>query len=292
VWWMMCALGAEIEIEPSQQAPAELPLFVRAEVRAVRGTHKGPECASAVEAARASLGEDGMVLRWVRSPTDLAPQGKTICKQRLAGDSVSASVVDLHALVVQPGPEGFPEVSAARTAEIVQILREVWPEAVPMGMEEADKRAWVRFPSVTEPALLDSRALDSNARGALLYDRYVAPWVVGWARALAQIPEVAGGSLELVVSSEDATVKKSRTTEIFRFFVPTAQALAYSRGELGDEALVKASRIERAIDPKKRDFLRFLLEVDEGSLSSEVAAPVVAPSVRPQLGEIDDIEDE
>jgi hypothetical protein len=292
VWWMTSALGAELEIELPPPELAELPLFVHAEITPVRGTYKGPECGSAVEAARESLVKAGIVLRWVRSPTDLAAQGETTCKQRLAGDNVSASVVDLHGLVIRPGPESFPKVSPARAAEIVELLHEVWPEGQPMALEAAEGRPWVHFPTITEPAVLDSRALGSNARGALLYERYVSAWVAGWARALAQVPEVAGASLELVVSSEDVTLKKSRTTELFRFYIPTAQALAYSRGELGDEALVKASRIERAIDPKKRDFLQFLLEVDEGSLSSEVTAPVVAPVARPQLGEIDDIEDE
>jgi hypothetical protein len=292
VWWMTSALGAEIELELPPEPQAEVSLFVQAEVRPVRGSIKGPQCEAAVEAARVMLAGDGTVLRWVRSPTDLAPQARTTCKQRLAGDDVSASVVELHALLVKPGPEGWVKVSTARTVEIVELLQEVQPEPGPLSLEEADGRPWVRFPPVTEPAMLDSRALDSNARGALLYDRYVTAWVVGWARSLAAVPEVAGASLELAVSSEDLTVKKSRTTELFRFYVPTAQALAYSQGELGDEALVKASRVERATSPKKRDFLRFLLEVDEGSLSSEVTAPVSAPAPRPQLEEIDDIEDE
>ena len=229
----------------------------------------------------------------MRSLTDPDPLSKVLCKQRMAGDNVSASVVEVTILSVIPG--SGPPTSVARTAEIASQLSELSDDPR-LRIGALGEGLWVLSPQVTEPAMLDSAALDSNERGALLYERYVSPWVVRWARPLVSIPEVSGASLEIAVTHEDPGAKnpkKTRKTELFRFIVPTNLAVAFASGEINDEALVKGSRVERATDPKRRDFLQFLLDLEDAGMVSDTDRAIV-PKTREGLDELDniDIEDE
>lgn len=274
-WWLLAvgpALAADALIPIPFSPPADVPLFLKADVVSVRSTWKGPDCAAAVADALAQAGARGTVVRVVVSPTDLTAAAQAPCKQRKAGDTISASVVDLTAVVVVPGApvSVYPVIGAERAAQIAGMIGAVAGGGLSSAaIDDIDGRAWVRLGQVVLPDTLDPSQLDDNARATRAYDRTVPEWISRWATVLATLPEVQGAVLEVQVTSEDPSVKKSRRTELFRFAVPTPVAQAFLKGDLADDQLLAASRVERATDPKKRNFELITLDVIEGDLAVE-----------------------
>jgi hypothetical protein len=272
--------------------PASVPLFVSAEVVTVRGSVKTDDCAGATEAALAALAERGTVVRLTVSKDDLAVADRAVCRQRIAGDHVSASVVDLSAFVVTPGapPSVYPPMTPDRIVQVAAIVGAITGGGITAAtIDDLDGRAWVRMGRMTIEGPLDQRRYDENGRAIAAYER-VPQWVSGWAKVLESVPEVSGAILEVEVVSEDPTVKKSRVVELFRFVVPTGPAREFLRGATNDVQFLGAARVDRATDPKRRNFERFAIDLE--SLAPE---PTESLTVRVEplpADELEGVEDE
>jgi hypothetical protein len=273
--------------------PAAVPLFVRADVISVRGSQKGDDCAGAAEAALAALAEKGTVVRVTVSTDDLAMADRAVCRQRIAGDTISASVVDLSAVVVTPGapPSVYPLLTPDRNVQVAAIVGAISGGGIAAAtIDDLDGRAWVRLGSITIEEVLDQRRHDDNGRAIQAYER-VPQWVSGWAKVLERVPEVSGAILEVEVTSEDPTVKKSRRVELFRFVVPTEPAREFLRGGWNDVQFLAAVRVDRATDSKKRTFEPFAIDLE--SLAPEPAEPLASRSTEPlEPEDLEGVEDE
>lgn len=272
--WMLgaAALAADPFVEIPFTPPADVPLFLRADVVSVRSTWKGEDCNAAVADALAQAAQKGTVVRVTVSPSDLSSAAQAQCKQRKAGDTISASVVDLTAVVVVPGSPAsvYPVIGAERAAQIAGIVGAVSGGGLSSALiDDIDGKAWVRLGHEVLPDVMNQSQLDDNARATRAYDKTVPSWASRWASILATVPEVYGAVLEVEVTSEDPSVKKSRKTELFRFAVPTRVAQAFLKGDLADDQFLAGCRVERATDPKKRNFERIELDVIEGDLAVE-----------------------
>lgn len=262
------ALAADRYVEVPFVPPAEIALFLKAQLREERGTAKGDDCPGAVALALAQAAEHGRVVRVTLSTEDLKEAALVPCKQRMAGDAVSASVVDLTVLVMEPGspPSVYPVVPVERAVQIAALIGAVTGGGLAsVTVDDIGGHAWVRMGEVGFEDPVDPTRLDEDGRAAKAYAAFVPQWVGRWAGVFAALPEVRGAILEVLVPCEDpAQGRKSRTVEVYRFSIPTAATAGYSRGEATDEQLLAASLVERAPDAKKRVFARIVVEAVEG----------------------------
>lgn len=277
--WSVAALAADKYVEVPFRAPAEVPLFVKAELREERGTAKGDDCPGAVQLALDQAAAHGTVVRVTLSKEDLKEAAQVSCKQRIAGDAVSASVVDLTVLVMDPGAPAtvYPPLPVDRAVQVAALIGAVSGGGLQnVTIDDIGGQAWVRLGAVAFEEPLNSGQLDENARAVKAYEEFVPEWASRWAGVLGTVPEVTGAVLEVTVPSEDAAIgKKSRLTEVFRFAVPTAATGPFLRGEQGDDQFLGQCRVERAPDAKKRAFAPFALDVIEGGLAKEGAPGTV-----------------
>jgi hypothetical protein len=265
LWLASVAFAGDEMVAIPFEPPAGVPLFLKAELVTVRGTVKGADCPGAVAAALADVEKKGTVVRLAASAEDLTSATETTCRQRVAGDTVSASVVDLTAIVVTPGspPTVYPAVSAERAVQIAGLLGAVAGGGLPsVAIDDLDGRAWVRLGRVTFDETLDRGRYDDNGRAVRVYEKLVPAWVSTWARVLATVPEVFGAILEVEVVSEIPDEKRSRSVELIRFAIPTTNARVFLRGGTMDHEFLAAARVERATDPKARNFERFTVDTD------------------------------
>lgn len=296
--WVLAASGAladEVTVDVPFAPPAEVPLFVKAATVDVRGTVKGPDCAAAVSAALAAAADRGTVVRIVRAADDLTIASQTVCKQRRAGDAVSASVVDLSAIVLEPGspPSVYPKIASERALQIAAMIGALEGGGIgSVVIDDIDGRAWVRLGVETVEAPLDSSVLDPAARGATVYEDRVPRWIGRWVAVLSAVPEVEGAVLEIVVPHADPASRKSRSTEIFRFAVPTDAASAFLKGRTTDDAFLAASRVDRASDPRKRNFEPIRITVGEGGLPIAVQRPDDRAPIEVPEQDLEGVEDE
>jgi len=264
VWLAATATAADQVVPIPFAPPATVPLFVSADVVSVRGTVKGADCAGAMDAALAALAEKGTIVRSTVSTEDVTLSDRAVCKQRVAGDNVSASVVDLSAFVVTPGAPAsvYPPLPPDRILQVAVLVGALSGGGIPSARIDAlDGHAWVRLAGVTLEEPLDRRYHDDIGRAIQAYER-VPQWVSGWAKVLETVPEVAGAFFEVEVASEDPTVKRSRQVELFRFVVPTGPAREFLRGATNDTQFLAAVRVDRATDPKRRNFEPFAIDLE------------------------------
>jgi hypothetical protein len=273
--WTGAALAADRTVEVPFRPPAEIPLFVKAELREERGTAKGDDCPGAVRLAIEQAAAHGTVVRVTVAEDDLAEAAQVACKQRKAGDAISASVVDLTVLVMEPGAPAsvYPPMTVERAVQIAATIGAVSGGGLRAAtIDDLGGQAWVRLGEVAFEAPLNQTQLDENDRAVKAYEAFVPEWVTRWGAALSTVPEVTGAVLEVTVPSEDPSVgKKSRTNEIFRFAVPTVGTVAFLHGDQGDDQFLAGCRIERAADARKRVFAPFALDVGAGGLAREGA---------------------
>jgi hypothetical protein len=293
--WSVAALAADKYVDVPFRPPAEVPLFVKAELREERGTAKGDDCPGAVKLALDQAAAHGTVVRVTLSKEDLKEAAQVACKQRMAGDAVSASVVDLTVMVMDPGAPAsvYPPLPAERAVQVAALIGAVSGGGLrDVTIDDLGGQAWVRLGAVAFEAPLDSGRLDENARAIKAYEDYVPEWVSRWSGVLATVPEVTGAVLEVTVPSEDPAVgKKSRITELFRFAVPTAATGPFLRGEEADDQFLAKCRVERAPDPKKRAFAPFALDVVAGGIARE-GTPVDRENVDVNDEDLEGVQDE
>lgn len=171
------AWADEVPVAVPFAPPAAVPLFLEAELVDARGSVKSGDCAAAVSAALADAATHGTVVRVVRAKDDPTSIGEAACKQRKAGDTVSASVVDLVALVLVPGSgTAFPSLATDRGVQIATMLGAVSGGGLgAAAIDEVDGKPWARLGTEVLPDVLDSGAIDANGRAATVYERYVPP---------------------------------------------------------------------------------------------------------------------
>ncbi len=291
--WLAAVAHAADQIIPIPFAPPEsVPLFVSADVVSVRGTMKSDACAGAMSAALAALAEKGTIVRTTVSTEDLAPSDRAPCKQRVAGDTISASVVDLSAFVITPGAPAsvYPPVPPDRLIQVAVLVGALSGGGIPSArIDDLDGRAWVRLGGVALEEPLDRRRHDDNGRAIQAYER-VPQWVSGWAKVLESVPEVSGAIYEVEVPSEDPAVKRSRQVELFRFVVPTGPAREFLRGATNDQQFLAAVRVERASDPKRRNFEPIVIDLE--SLAPEPSDLAVRGPDPLSADDLEGVEDE
>lgn len=262
-WWVAAATAAgPVDVAVEFSTPPVLPWFASAKVVDGKGSAKGDDCGGAVALAIQDAARQGTVARIVRSHTDLQPLTATPCKQRVAGDAVSASIVELSALVFEP-ISGVEPLPADRWIQLVGLLDALGPDDLSPGVVVVDGKVYALLArqAFTEP--LDGGRLDRRARGARAWEEWVPAFTARWAGALGGVPELEGAVLFATVPSEDPADKKSKLVEEWRFTIPTASASAYSRGEIMDSDLAARVRIEVSSDPKKPSWTAVTLDVDD-----------------------------
>ena len=282
--------GGPTDVAVEFAAPEVLPWFSAARVVPGKGSAKGDDCKGALALAIQDAARSGTVARVVRSPTDLGPLASTACKQRVAGDTVSASVVEISALVFDPIP-GVTPLPTERWVQVFGLLDAVGPDDVEPGVEVIDGKVYALFGrrAFTEP--LDNGLLDQRARGARAWDEWVPAFTARWATALGAVPELEGAVLYATVPSEHADSKKSRLEERFRFAVPTAAGSAYTRGEIMDNELASRSRIEVAADAARPAWTRLTLDLED-ELTRTEGVQVQSSAVDVQDEDLQGVEDE
>ncbi len=279
------ALGAETAwVEVPFTAPEALPLYVQAEVVTVKGTVKADDCVGAVEAALSEAGAAGTVVRVLAAPDDVQAASQAVCKQRRAGDDITASLVTLHALVAKPGPtEAYPTVSAERTLQIVALTKVMSADGQIAPVDALDGKVWARIDAGALPEPLDSIRYAPRERATRAFDTLVRPWLVQWVHVVQGLSELQGVALEVQVAHRDPTKGRRATREErFRFAIPARVAAAFERGELMSEDLLAAIRVDRADNPKKRDFE----PLDITGTGSAAVDPDTPP--RPALPSVDE----
>ncbi len=292
MWWMAswAAAAPTGEVDVALTTPETLPWFSAVSVVPVRGTAKGDDCAGAVRLAIEEAGKVGTVVRAVRSATDLGVLAATPCKQRKAGDAVSASVVELSFLVTTP-LEGAGSLPADRWFQVLGLLDALDGEGRP-GVELVDGAPYARLGAPTFAEPLDSGRMDQAARLARVWESHVPEFTARWAVALAAAPELAGGALVATVPSEDPADKKSRRTEVFRLAFPTTDAAAYVRGDLTDAELAARARIDVSADPKRPSWTRLTADLEGAELTRTEGVEVSRPSVDVKEEDLEGVEDE
>lgn len=282
VWLLSVAWADDFTVAIPFEPPSSVPLFLKAELVSVRGNVKGADCPGAVAAALAEAAEQGTIVRITASVDDVTVVTETTCKQRVAGDTVSASVVDLTAIVVTPGaPETvYPPLSAERTVQVAALLGAVAGGGIASAaIDDLDGKAWVRLGRVTLDETLNSGRMDDNHRAMHVYQKLVPPWMSSWARVLSNVPEVHGGLLEVEVVSENPAEKHSRQVELYRFAVATTNARVFLRGGTTDEQFLASTRIERATDLKARNFERFVIDLEAEPGTMRTTSSRTAPEL-------------
>ena len=265
-WWLVAvALAAEETVPVVFDAPAEVALFSSARIVDAKGVAKGDDCTAAVLAAIAdAAGDNGQVLRIVTSEDVLTPPTEARCKKRMQGDDVAASVVELKAVVAEPGDGAT--IPGERAVQMVSIMRAL------IGLEGTSIRtlegkSYLDLGGRAIKDELDSGKLDTNARAFGAYNAHISDWLRQWSGAIGALPELYGAVLEVEVGSNDPTKKKSKLREVFRFVVPAASVSAFMSGGLTDEELLVACAVFRAADAKKPVFEPYALDVSDGVLA-------------------------
>lgn len=260
------ALAAEpVWVEVEHSPPEAIPLFSSASVTTLKGVHKGDDCQAAAADALRQGEALGRVLRVVSSPTDLASAGTVACKQRMAGADVSASVVQLNLLVVQPElvSANFPELPLERAIQIAGMLSVLSGQPGEMApiISEGGK-AWVHVRLTAEHAPVDVVRHDAPARSTKAFVSSGRPWVVQWVQVLRGMPEVEGALIEVLAPATDPRKRGRRATywEQFRFALATDSARRFQSGELMTEDLIAEMRVEHAPSSGSVQFQTVALE--------------------------------
>lgn len=239
--------------------PGDLPLFTRAGHGEGKGTAKGDDCPGAVQAALADLGKDGRVLA-------VDGDGTLVCKQRKAGDAVSASLVELSGWWIAPGAGAA--VPAERQLALAKVLTSMLPEGAPVALEPGPAgTAWLLYPTVAPEGL---PVLPEPAdRAAHAFEAWVSEWIPRWVSLAGAVPELAGGRLSVAWPAEKA---KNGT---LRFDVPKDVAARWYGGNIGDDVLVQGMEIGWSPDPRKVPFQKLSVDVEAGEPRS---APAPEPT--------------
>ncbi|MCB9689237.1 MAG: hypothetical protein H6738_11385 [Alphaproteobacteria bacterium] len=290
-WWVAAAIAAgPVDVAVDFAEPAVLPWFASARVVDGKGSAKGDDCSGAVALAIQDAARQGTVARIVRSHTDLQPLAATPCKQRVAGDAVSASIVELSALVFEP-VSGVEPLPAERWIQLVGLLDALGPDELAPGVVVVDGKIYALLAKQSFAEPLDSGRLDQRARGNRVWEEWVPQFTARWAGALGSVPELAGAVLLATVPSEDPANKKSKLVEEWRFAIPTAAASAFSRGEIMDSDLASRVRIEVSSDPKKPVWTAVTLDVED-ELTRTEGVEVQRSNVDVREEDLQGVEDE
>lgn len=251
--------AAPVWVEVPHTPPTAVPLFSSASVTTVKGVFKGDDCSAAAAAALTQGGALGRILRVVTSPSDLAPALQVPCKQRFAGDDVSASLVSLNLLVVQPEATSatFPELPLERAIQVAGLLSVLSGEPGTMApiVSEAGK-AWVHVTLTAEHDPIDEVRFGTGSRGAKAFVSTGRPWLVQWVQVLSGMPEVAGALIEVQTPAHDPRKRGRRATswETFRYAVSTRSAQRFQSGELLTEELMGEMRVGHAPGVGRQQF--------------------------------------
>lgn len=258
------AFAAEpVWVDVHHTPPESVPLFSHAQVVTVKGTHKGDDCEAAVANALLEGEELGRVLRVVVSSTDLVAADRIACKQRYAGEDVSASTVELNLLVVSPQPGSAATVSPERAiqmAALLSVLSDREGEMAPLVVEAG--KAWVSVHLTAEHDPVDSVRYGTGTRGAKAFVSAARPWLARSVQVLRGLPEVEGVRLEVDAAAHDPTRRGRRASfwERYRFDVSTANASRFESGDLLTEELMVEVRALHTAVPQRGAFREIELE--------------------------------
>lgn len=254
-----------VMVEVAHTPPPAVPLFSNSWVTTVKGVHKGDDCRAAAAQALTAGESQGQVLRVVMSPSNLAKATTVPCKKRFAGEDVSASLVSLSLLVVEPeaGSHTFPELPidrAIQVAGMLSVLSGVEGEMAPI-VSEAGK-AWVHVSLTADHAPLDEVRYSTGARGARAFVAAARPWLVQWVQVLRGLPEVEGALLEVQSPAHDPRKRGRKATswETFRYAVSTDSARRYQSGALMTEDLMSEMRASHARGVGAQQYTSIVLE--------------------------------
>lgn len=278
VWSFLAATNGAAAGElrlPHGFKPAEAPLLQSAGHRDARGSVKGDDCAGAVVAALRELAGDGVVLA-------VDGDGTVECKQRKAGDAISASVVELSGWWIVPGA-GAP-VAPDRQLALAKVLLGLLPEGAPLVLTPVDGAAtvWFTWPALTPESLPDLPG--PSERAAHAFSEWVSEWIPRWTAMAGALPELEGGRLEIAWPADKA---KNGT---LRFDVPKGVAARWFAGDLGDDVLVQGMTIGWSPDPRKVPFERLQVDVEAGTPRERVTPEARTIDVKP--GDLEGLEDE
>ncbi len=264
---MILALSAAAFAEESTvphgfQVRADLPMWVRAGHAEARGSTKGDDCAGAVQAALADLSHGGAVLA-------VDGDGTVVCKQRKAGDAVSASLVELSGWWVTPGTG--PAVDPTRQLALAKVLAGLMPDGAPLALEPGPAGAWLTWPTVAPTEALPVFAEPSD-RAAHAFGAWVSEWIPTWAPLLGALPELAGARMVIAWPADKAK------NGALRFDVPKEITGPWLAGDVGDDVLVQGMQVAWSPDPRKTPFAPLQVDVEAGAPR---AAPAPVPESRP-----------
>ncbi len=260
-------------VDAGFRAPDDLPLFRSAGHGVGKGNAKGDDCPGAVAAALQALAHGHRVLA-------LDGDGRLECKQRKAGDAVSASLVEVSGWWVEPGV-GAP-VAAARQLALAKVVAKLLPEDAPLVLEPGPTGAWLTWPTVVAEA--PPTLPEPADRAVHAWQTWVSEWVPAWPTLLGALPELAGGRLEIAWPADKA---KNGT---LRFDVPKELAARWLAGDLGDDVLVAGCAIGWSPDPRKVPFQPLQVDVEAGPTRTPVTAPEPRVDVKPE--DLEGLEDE
>lgn len=252
------ARAVDVWIDVPHEPPATLSLFSKAEVLETRATLKEDDCPGAMQEALRMAEEKGQVLRVVVAADDLAEAAKAMCRQRVAGEEITASVVALHSLVVSPGSSSavYPEITAERAMQVAALLSVMGGESGMAPIDDIDGKGWVRLTPKVLGEELDVLRYDPRERGQRAFENVVRPWIVQWVNVIQGIPEVHGAVMVVEADARDPSKsrRKGRRREVFRYAVPTDVAVRFDRGDLLTEEFMALVRTDWAPDARKPEY--------------------------------------
>ena len=278
--WALPAIAADtVWIDVPLQAPEELPLFTSAQVTTLRGAYKGDDCLAAADDGIQQGQALGKVIRVVLSPDELAAASKLACRQRLAGDEVSASLVPMHLLIVssESASAAFPMVPTERLVQITALLRAMRSDGRVTPIAAHAGKAWVHPQLVSDQDPVDTVRYSAEDRARQVFQQVAKAWVSQWSSSLQGLPELNGAMVEVQVPTRDPRRRGRRglSSERFRFLVPTALAIQYEAGAVLAEELVAVIRTEHAPDPEQLGFQTLNLGAAAGSTGTTAPARVL-----------------
>lgn len=276
---VLAAAAARADDRPlphGYQPPTELPMWARAGHGDARGSAKGDDCAGAVAAALAELAHGGKVLA-------VDGDGTVTCKQRKAGDAVSASLVELSGWWAEPGA-GAP-VPVERQLALAKVLAGLVPAGAPLVLAPGPTGAWLVWPTAGPPEPVPALA-EPAERAASAFATYVSEWIPTWAALVGAVPELAGARLEVAWPADKAK------NGVLRFDVPKEITGRWLAGDVGDDVLVQGMTIGWSPDPKKTPFATLQVDVEAGTPRTAPAPQPAGPPVDVKEEDLEGLQDE
>lgn len=173
---------------------------------------------------------------------DFVPTASVTCE--LSGKN---SVVALDALAVKAGDAAaYTTIPAVRVSEIVQSLVTMGFNAKGQLMElevvESGGELYLKTPLDVYGTTFGADD-NTNDRAVVLFREAFGPTLVKYAEMLHGAPEIHGAAFSVSATRVDKEATKS--TEIWRFEVPTDTIVAFRSGNITEQGVVDASRVFR-----------------------------------------------